>query len=811
MSTYTKHFILLCGDLNIDLKQQNSICSKLNNTMDSLGLTQIVTEPTHYGNHKNSLIDHVWTNELNSTTTIVDLDISDHLAIEINLPTNTTLDSNCTIRNTSEENVKKAMQLIDDESESLSTCSILNFLNSLINILDKTCPLITVQQNKNDGIKFTPDSKYKELKKKCRNLINKMSHSPSAHLKTEYKRKRKEKNIHAEKLLKDEAKKQIELCNGDQAKLWRIINSRSGNLKCSTENKLEIKRLDNTMTSDTEEICNIFADFFEEIPTKTVNEINDCDPIYNHIEFNHNRFTNFSELNEDRLTSILSSIDSKSSTGVDGISMKLLKKLMPSLKIPLLAQLNRMIRQNKIDPILKLAKTIPLFKKGDKSLTVNYRPISLLIAISKILEKSMNLDIINHIDKTLDDRQFGFRKLKGTIDALTDIVDDVTLSKNQGLEAASACIDISKAFDTLNHDILLKKLYQIGFEGNALELIQDYLTDRKFLVEINNVQSKSKKITMGVPQGSILGPTLFLIYINDLPKFLGPQCSTVMFADDTTMTVKAKNHDELKSKLKTTLERAHVWFSANKMAMNVSKTRIIHYFNDTPLQMKLNDMPVENVGPHELEKSFKLLGIELDNRLKFDIHITQLAQKIKRLLYAMRKLKDYTDFKTRKMFFHSFIQSNISYGIAVWGTKASKKQKDILNKLYKQALRLLVNKKYKIHTKDICKRNKILDFETLFLRQKGTQAFKKLENGDLELLSSGRLRDAMQVYVPNDQGRQRRIITSEAIFWNNLPENIRKIRDNTFKTELKLYLIGKIELSVCTKPHCRDHPTFDPG
>ena len=457
MSTYTKHFILLCGDLNIDLKQQNSICSKLNNTMDSLGLTQIVTEPTHYGNHKNSLIDHVWTNELNSTTTIVDLDISDHLAIEINLPTNTTLDSNCTIRNTSEENVQKAMQLIDDESESLSTCSILNFLNSLINILDKTCPLITVQQNKNDGIKFIPDSKYKELKKKCRNLINKMSHSPSAHLKTEYKRKRKEKNIHADKLLKDEAKKQIELCNGDQAKLWKILNSKSGNLKCSTENKLEIKRLDNTKTSNTEEICNIFADFFEEIPTKTVNEINNREPIFDHIEFNHNCFTNFNELNEDRLASILSSIDSKSSTGVDGISMKLLKKLMPSLKTPLLTHLNHMIRQKKVDPILKLAKTIPLLKKGDKSLPVNYRPISLLIAILKILEKSMNIDIIDHVDKTLDNRQFGFRKLKGTIDALTDIIDDVTPSKNQGLEVASACIDISKAFDTLNHGILLKK------------------------------------------------------------------------------------------------------------------------------------------------------------------------------------------------------------------------------------------------------------------------------------------------------------------------------------------------------------------
>ena len=173
------------------------------------------------------------------------------------------------------------------------------------------------------------------------------------------------------------------------------------------------------------------------------------------------------------------------------------------------------------------------------------------------------------------------------------------------------------------------------------------------MVKIDNVRSSRRKITMGVPQGSILGPTLFLVYINDLPKFLGPKCNTVMFADDTTMTVKAKNKNDLESSLSTTLERAHLWFTANKMAMNISKTRIIRYFNEEPLNMKINDRSVLNIGPNEYEKSFKLLGIAIDNQLKFDIHIIQLAQKIKRLLYAMRKLKDYTDFKTRKMFFSS--------------------------------------------------------------------------------------------------------------------------------------------------------------
>ena len=244
----------------------------------------------------------------------------------------------------------------------------------------------------------------------------------------------------------------------------------------------------------------------------------------------------FRLVGEGEICKVIAKMTEKSSSGLDGISNTLLKKLAPVIKGPLCMIINASLRQGIFPNLMKLAKVIPLFKGGERDLPDNYRPISLLPVISKVLEKIVYLQTTEHLDEcnVIYPKQFGFRKNHSTSDAITTLVVEILGAFNSNLMLLSIFVDLKKAFDTVSHSLIVEKLYCLGIQDITLQWFKSYPGGREQQVMLNDSVSAKAKVRVGIPQGSLLGVLLFQILINDLPKCL-KFCSSILYADDTTI------------------------------------------------------------------------------------------------------------------------------------------------------------------------------------------------------------------------------------------------------------------------------------
>ena len=390
----------------------------------------------------------------------------------------------------------------------------------------------------------------------------------------------------------------------------------------------------------------------------------------------------------DEVSNIIKSLVNGKSTGPNSIPIKLLKILDPCISPHLSLIINKSFEEGTFPDNLKIAMVIPIFKKGAAGNNSNYRPISLLPIFSKIFEKLMHKRLYSFLEmhETLFEMQFGFRTGHSTEHALVSLSEKIKCTLDSGNVGCGIFIDLQKAFDTVNHRILLQKLEHYGIRGIALQWFQSYLHNRKQFVSVNGHSSRLSNITCGVPLGSVLGPLLFLIYINDLPS-TSKSLSFFLFADDTNIYFESNSTDRLIKVINGELKTVKAWLESNKLSLNIEKTNFVIFHSPKKkipedLILKFGKKPVKRV------KYVKFLGVLMDENLSWKYRINELTKKLSRTSAIFFKIRYLMHHDTLMCLYNSLFSSFLNYGIISWGLSYETHQKHLFL-LQKKVLRCI--------------------------------------------------------------------------------------------------------------------------
>ena len=512
-------------------------------------------------------------------------------------------------------------------------------------------------------------------------------------VKQTYNRARNRVNRDIQKAKKEHYKSYFETHSTNIKKTWEGIR-KIVNVKKSANFTISQLNVKGKIIDDPTAIANSFNNFFANVgpeTEKTVPKVpNKCPSMYLK---NRNQFEFIiAHISEQEILDIINSLANKSS-GPASIPLRLLKIAADLIVIPLCYIINISFSTGVFPDVLKVAKVITLHKGGSTQEVNNFRPISLLSIFDKILEKLMHKRLYTLLDDhdILYKNQFGFRKKSSTAHSLIEISEQIKESIDNGKYGCGIFIDLKKAFDTVNHKIFLMKLEHYGIRGAALKWFESYLTDRKQFVYYNGVSSDTLSISCGVPQGSVLGPLLFLLYINDLPN-ISSKLSFFLFADDTNIYYESSNLVEIEKTVNAELKLLSQWLNLNRLALNVSKTNFV-IFRSTKKPLNHNVVLIMNRKALEQKDHVKYLGVLMDEHLLWKYQIISVSKKISRGTGILAKLRGHMDKKLLLNIYYCLVYSHLSYGVQAWGS-ACNTYLEVLRVIQNKAVRILSGKQY---------------------------------------------------------------------------------------------------------------------
>ena len=440
-------------------------------------------------------------------------------------------------------------------------------------------------------------------------------------------------------------------------------SSKSSRLCMTYPNK---KIINDVLIDDKKLIADKFNDFFVNIGPELAKAIPPgIRKVTEYLTGDFQKSMFFTPTTEQEMKDIISNLKNTDSVGHDRIPTKLLKFCCAELS-PILTDINNASLQEGVFPdALKIARVTPIHKAGDIKCRTNYRPISVLCALSKISEKVVSTRLLEYLTSNaiLHHNQYGFRSQRSTSMALLQLIDDISNAVDQGKFTVGIFIDLAKAFDTVNHDTLLAKLSFYGVRGLPYEWFASYLNNRKQYVSIDNVESHCMYVKCGVPQGSILGPILFLIYINDL-NCVSQRLKSIMFADDTNLFISGKSEKELTQVINDELLIVADWFQANLLSLNVKKTSYLIFGNRNVHNLKLN-ICIQNTLI-EKQQETKFLGVILSDDLKWNKHVNTVVHKISKTIGIISKVRHLLPQTSTRTLYLTLVEPYINYCNIVW-------------------------------------------------------------------------------------------------------------------------------------------------
>lgn len=672
-SNINRSKIIIGGDFNIDTSECSANADLLNDTMQEAGLCPIVNMPTRITSTSSSTLDLIFTNDPGMTAKIAVTDFSDHLSPFCTiLPKEDKVELSTKRRKLTMNNVNKLkakLDTVDWQNELDLTNPTKKFHQILERCMDSTCPYSKTIQDK----RHCPSQKWmtKELLDLRRQKMS--AHKRAIMLRDDtslrkYRELRANYNNQLRTHKKKHLEKQINMNRGNSRRIWEIVNDSLNRGKSKSAGIQAIKTKDGT-TSDKVTIAETLNNFYTTIGSNLASKITTHDSFDKFLPEQVQERLEFKEVSQNEVYKVILSMKAKKSTGYDDLSNDLIKKIANEITQPLTIIINYSIRKNEFPDEWKVARVIPLYKnKGSQEDCTNYRPISLLPTCSKIFEKIIEKQIRRYMtcNELWTKVQFGFRPLHETGHTVIRAIYEILEAKQKGLATAAVFLDLKKAFDTVDHAKLLLKLERYGIDHR---LIKDYLSRRKQFTEVDGYKSSHTVITCGVPQGSILGPLIFLLYVNDLAAYTPTK--TLLFADDTTLIIHGKTKEDLISNTNKAIQDVSAWFLNNKLTVHPEKTNfmIFNLDNKQEINNKIiwGDVKLERIGKGEREEEVKYVGIRIDEDLNFQRHGQHVVNKIKQNSYLISCNKNLLPFTTRKMLYNSLVRPYMDYGCEIWG------------------------------------------------------------------------------------------------------------------------------------------------
>ena len=807
----------MMGDFNINHCNQDDTNSKdFIQYMNSYAFFPVISKPTRVTTESSSLLDNIFVNNPCNidVSGIVTYPVSDHMPIF--LISNVTLHTQnvnepCSslVRHINESNIL----LFYEELTVINWDDIIHNLTNDVNLLydifsTKFCSLYNtcfpvVLTKGNNRTKMNPwfDKNLRKLCRKKNVYYRKFVKNPTLYREAAYKKQRNIVNDAIRKAKRDFYGKKFLGVKNDLKGTWNVIN---GILKYKSKIDSPLLVKDNKSVSNSVEVSELFNEYFVSVGENIAKSVPSS--VKSPSDFLIGDFPNsffFTPItNSDVINATLSLKDGKS-PGHDDISTMVLKKCIHIIAPVLTHIFNISLQTGCFPEKLKIAKVLPIYKKGDKSQCENYRPISLLSIFGKIFEKLVYAKFMFFIDKydILYNKQFGFRSGHSTYMALLEFINNLNTAFEAGHVGVGIFLDLSKAFDTLNHSILLQKLYFYGIRGISLEWIKSYLSNRQQFVCIDGNSSTFLRITSGVPQGSILGPLLFLLYINDIQN-VSSNLSSVVFADDTNVFISGRNATQITSIITTEIPKLEQWFLSNKLLVNMKKTNCIVFkqknkrIADDIADVVINNQKVLRVS------CTSFLGVMLDEHLNWAPHIDDVLHKISCATGVIYRIRHLLSLRILLYIYNATILPHLTYCTMIWGQCA----KSLLNRVFtlqKRSLRAITNshpstpsqplfQKLQLLTVfDICKlqtasfmymyTHKLLPsvFDDMFKYTRDIHLYNTRQTGNLYL--------PLLRYVTS----QRSVKYQGVHVWNSVPEEMRLCPSlASFKRRYKIYLLN---------------------
>jgi hypothetical protein len=810
------HIIL--GDINIDTSSSDTHTQNYLNLINSFNYTNVITVPTRISPQKSSTLDHILINfDSHYSSGTIYTDISDHLPSFILLKSSSPSDKATPTSKLTFIDKSKCIELVEEiDWEFLYDISNIEELTSvfsdkikeILHACSKTAYKSKINQKSQQTKKWiTPLLKHK-IKAKNR-LFRKVCQSPlNDKLRSKYVALRNEitRELKSAKLIYFGEKFKNFKSSYD---MWKFIKAETGfSFNHKKDENSSLKLLDpvnNTFVEGTAAVADIFNSHFSTVGEKLASKFSHLsDPILHSSDQEHgavsmvNTHFKFNTITPEQVSAILNKLNVNKATGLDLIPAWILKQCSCTLAKPLTHIFNKSIESCMVPSLFKQAKVKPLFKKGNPCLASNYRPISILPVLSKVLEKLINNQIMAYLEENqlLNPLQFGFRKNKSTKDAILEFTNDTLMALNRGMCVLGIFIDFSKAFDTIDHQILICKMKNLGFSDCSLRWFSSYFTNRSQIVTFSNHLSKPCKLTVGVPQGSILGPTLFLIYINDLCSSFN-HLKPILYADDTNLFYQSKNLLLDIPKINQDLNALDDWCKYNKLTINLEKTNFIIIKNrQNPFSFPNSLLKISNTTIEETS-CIKFLGITIDNNLSFKNHISNLISKLRPYVGLFYRCSKLLPKAILLLLYNSYINSQLCYCIEAYGTASDSSLKTIYI-LQKRIIRIISNSHTYAHTQSLFFNLNIPNIYQLFQSRLLLISHSKFyslppNNSSSHFDHSYPTRSSkfnLPLPVSTSLAGHRSPNYQISALWNSLPLKLRQLKSlSEFKRELRRHLL----------------------